>query len=696
MIKKGITFALLAACAIAARGNYKLENDKIRFELDDSGRLVSLKDPATGKDFAGGGALWRIIYQDGLSLEESTDAEKVLAKVEKVSDSQIDVSWGGDFPVKISCVLRGDEIVLTPEIENASKNLVLREFQFPLIKNANVSDGARLVWTRGAGEQIRNVRGYVRGAFTQYVAEDHKAIERSVIYPGTAASNFYVVEDAGTSLYIASLDKTFTKTLQLLRLRDFLKKPEIDFTMVKYPYLNPGESENMREYVLSVHKGDWHYFAKKYSDWAHTWYKQCNVADTVKKSNGWQRIIMRHQYGKIMFKYTQLPEIRKAGKEAGIDTLFMFGWTKEGHDAGYPEYSADDTQGGDAALKKRIEEFQSDGGNVIVYYNGQLIDMNTDYYRTIGKKISVKVSDGTEHIERYMFGGEGTALRTFGNKTFVTACPACPEWLERLEKLVDRAIALGANGVFFDQLGMFSQSCWDASHGHKVPCMDVMRYKREMMRKLRAYVDEKNPGMSFGIEWHSDCTSQYADYIHNCGFSTEIAGRETNGKPYIHALPVYRYMFPELPVSDRLIRDDRDIERRVNIALMWGWFSDVEIYRCRATIDATPTYKAYLTKADALRDKYRALILNGTFRDTDLAKSSSDKVDYTVFTNGGELAVLVTNTWCASETAKITVAGYEFVKSDGLGEFKASGEGDSANVELKKNALALLLFKKAK
>ena len=34
----------------------------------------------------------------------------------------------------------------------------------------------------------------------------------------------------------------------------------------------------------------------------------------------------------------------------------MFGWWKEGMDAGYPEYTADDTQGGDEALKNTLKK----------------------------------------------------------------------------------------------------------------------------------------------------------------------------------------------------------------------------------------------------------------------------------------------------------------------------------------------------
>jgi len=695
-MKKAVALFASASLALCALANFKLENDKVLFELDDNANLVHLKNKPGNRDYAGGQGLWRIIYNEGQSLEECVEAESVPKKIEKLSDSKLKISYAGRFPVEVVCELSDDEIILTPKIFNKSKDSVLREFQFPIVKNLSYTPDDKLIVMRAGGQQFRNILAHMKGAFTAYMAEDQNQIERANLYPGDASSNFYLVEDGKSALYIANYDSTFDKNLHLFRLRDFLKNPQIDLAMVKYPYLAPGGEKTYDPYILSPHVGDWRVSARKYSKWAHTWYKQCNVADSVKVSNGWHRVILRHQYGKIFYKYDDLWKIRKSGAECGIGTLFMFGWAKEGHDAGYPEYNPDLSQGGDENLKRNIEKFQSDGGTVIVYYNGQLIDMDTDFYRTLGKKVSVKTMSGADHTEFYKFGGMGTSLRRFGHKSFVTACPSCPEWREHLKKLVDRAIALGAKGVFFDQLGLPSHTCWDKSHGHSVPCMDVMGYKRDLVRELRKYVDSKKPGMSLGIEWQSDCTSEFCDYIHNCGFDTGIAGKEKNGKPYVRSIPISKYIFPELKISDRCIRDDRDVERRVNLALMWGWFTDIEIYRCRAIIDETPHYKAYLKLANGLRDKYRALICNGTFRDRDLAEISEEKVDYTTFENDKQIAVLATNTWLKNAECSVKVPNAKFVKADGIGEFSAKEENGSVKLSVAKNALALLLYEKNK
>lgn len=693
---------LFAAALFAAQLNaevFEIKNDKVRLSIDDRGNLISLKNLVDNREYAGGEGLWRIIYQDGLSLEESVESASVPVKVAK-TDGKISLEYGGEFPVKVLCKLEGDDIVFSSEIKNASKDKVLREFQFPMIQSANIKPETTLYWSHANGMSFPNVRGWLMAGFKSYMAQDNKAIERYDIYPSPLSMNYYVLDDGNCALYFASHDPEFEKTLHLLRTRkiggrgDF-KYGGIDLAMAKYPFLNAGESKKIADFVISPHSGDWHVSAKKYRKWADSWYKHIPIDDDFKKSNGWQRIIMRHQYGKVLFRYDQLPEIRKAGKEAGLDTILMFGWWKEGMDAGYPEYTPDDTQGGDKALKKWIREFQKDGGKVNLYYNGQLIDMGTNFYRTLGRKISIKRADGTEHMERYPFGGDGTALRVFGNKTFVTACPATKEWIEILKKLADRAIELGADGVFFDQLGFKSELCYDKSHGHPIPCQNIMKYKQEMLKNLRAYIREKKPDMSMGIEWVSDPTSMYADYIHSVAPNLHVSRKDKFGVPCTPHAPMYQYTFPEVYVTNRDIYNNDNVAPRCNLTVMRGWRDDAGVYRCRATVDDAPVYKAYLAKIAPLREKYRDLILNGTFRDRDLAVCDSRLPRFHTFENGSKMAVVTTSLADAQKvSANFTAAGYKFLEGDGIGDFKIRGDGERANVELGKNALAVLVFEK--
>ena len=694
------TLAVFAfACSVSAEV-FELKNDKIQLQIDDKGNLVSLKNIPQNREWAGGEGLWRIIYQDGLSLEESVESKSVPVSVKKDGE-KIKLSYGGEFPVQVECKLEGDEIRFSSEIKNASKDKVLREFQFPMIQSANIKKSTTLYWANAKGQYFNDIRKWLMSGFKSYMAQDNKAIEQYEMYPSRLSMNYYVLDDGDNSLYFANYDTEFEKTLHLLRTRQIggtgdFKYGGIDLTMAKYPFLKAGESKKIADYIISAHAGDWHVSAKKYRKWADTWYKHIPIDEDFKNSNGWQRIIMRHQYGKVLHRYDQLPEIRKAGKDAGIDTLLMFGWWKEGMDAGYPEYTADDTQGGDEALKKWIKEFQKDGGKVNLYFNGQLIDMSTKFYREKGCKLSVKRADGTEHMERYPFGGDGTALRVFGNKTFVTACPATEEWLNILKSFADRAIALGCDGVFFDQLGMRSELCHDASHGHAVPALNIMKLKGEMIRKLREYIRSKKPDMSMGIEWETDVTSMHVDYIHSVVISTDLTNRKTaNGVPRTAYAPMHKYTFPEVYSTNRHIYNNQDVPRRMNLTFMRGWREDAGVFRCRATVDKAPVYQAYLKKICDLRDEFREEALNSTFRDTDLAKCSNPDLEYQTYETADKIAVITTQSYAKKVEATFTVDGAtKLLKSGGLGEYRVEGKGNKIKVEMSKDGLIILVFDK--
>ena len=681
---------------------FELKNDKIQFQVDEKGNLVSLKNLVQNREYAGGKGLWRIIYQDGLSLEESIESEEVPVSVKKDGD-KILLSYGGDFSVKVECKLKDDEVHFSPEIKNTSKDKVLREFQFPMLKSANIKDDTILYWSYANGTYFKNIRGWlIGGGFRHYMAQDNKAIEQYGIYPSPMAMNYYVLDDKDCALYFASHDTEFEKTLHLVRTKKIGGKGEfsyggIDFAMAKYPFLKSGESKKYDDFVISAHSGDWHVSAKKYRKWADTWFKHTSIGDIYEKSNGWQRIILRHQYGAVLYRYDQLPEIRKAGKEAGLDTLLMFGWWKEGMDAGYPHYTADDTQGGDEALKKWIKEFQKDGGKVNLYFNGQLIDMSTKYYKERGHKVSIKRVDGTEHIERYPFGGDGTALRVFGNKTFVTACPACDEWLDVLKSFADRAIALGCDGVFYDQLGLTSELCYDASHGHAVPAQNIMKYKGEMVRKLREYIRSKKPEMSMGIEWICDVISMHSDYAHGVHQNLHLTGgRNTSGgAPRTAHVSMFQYTFPEIHTTNREIYNNQDVPRRMNLTFMRGWREDAGVYRCRATVDEAPVYKEYLTKINRLRDEFRDETLNSVLRDTELCVCSNPDLEYQTFETDDKITVVSTQSFKDKMSATFTVESAEkLIKTGGLGDYKVNGNSNSVNVEVAKNGLVVLVFKK--
>ncbi|MDR3710773.1 MAG: DUF6259 domain-containing protein [Capsulimonadaceae bacterium] len=677
-----------------------LQNEFVSFSIDEKANVCEFKNIVTGHDYAGRQGFWRLVYSHDEVLEEEILSEDCRPEISASTSGSLRIVYTSmksvtgdeeDFALSILIQLRGDSLEFSAKISNnSSQNRIIREFNFPTIKNISLAKDQYLY---SGVQKIENIAAAIAGQTSHYVAEDNKGINMPLANWGQASDGFAVIANAADGLYLGDHDATFETSPILFRKRG----NEIDAGIHKSPYLAPGENRNYELSVLSPYSGDWHIGTKKYREWFDKWFHPAPRPASIEKNfNGWYRLIMRHQYGKILFRHDELPRILKSMKETGIDTLFMFGWWFEGMDAGYPNYTFDESQGGKAALKEHIREFRANGGKLILYFNGRLIDTATEFYQGLGRKIAVTCCDGQPNIERYMFEGPGIDMRHgFGHKGFAQACPYVPEWMDILKRCADTAIDLDVDGVFFDQIGFAEKPCFNKDHGHSVPALHMRAARMAQLTELREYIKQRRPEMSLGFEHTENFSCGFADYVHSCP-GWNVASNDWLGKGEKPKLTTFveffRYTFPEIIISDREIRDDTDIERRVNLALLRGLVSDVEVHRCRSLIDETPHYKAYLTKANQLRDKYRRLIVTGLFRDTDGATCDNPELSWSVFTSGDELAVVATQSHLETTSATFTVPGYRFREWAGLGDAAVTGSKDGIAITLNRHGLATAVF----
>jgi len=233
-------------------------------------------------------------------------------------------------------------------------------------------------------------------------------------------------------------------------------------------------------------------------------------------------------------------------------------------------------------------------------------------------------------------------------------------------------------------LGINEAPCTDPRHGHVVPLVSPDRARAQYLEEIRRHVKSQNAQRAFGTEILCDAVAMHADFLHGL----------TGGSQPFGFLEWFRYTFPEVVFSDREIRDDNDIERRVNLNLLRGLRSDVELYRCRGTIADAPHYREYLGKANRLRLKYGDLFLEGKYCDTDHFTKSAGPVDARSFVRDNRLAVIATQSQQPEATAKIQVPGYRYVAGDGLGGYRLAPTGDTLVVTLPRYAVAVAIYEK--
>lgn len=680
---------------------YRMENEFITLEMDENGILQELRNRKTGRNLLRPHQLLRLILGDSGCLElDAVPAGRPEVQCEagrvSLKYSAVECEECGTIPiaVSLSAELCGDEIHWGIALENRSQEQVVREVHYPILSIRDPEPPMAAITSERVSERLENLPAQIRSCFTHYMAPDQKYIRRTALYPGRAASmNCFALDWGNEGLYYGCHDSTFELTGQVFELE---RQKSVNMYVVRYPFLKADGSWRECNIVTAPYSGSWTVCAEKYRKWADGWFTPPQIPDHVAHSSGWQRIILHHQYGEYLFPYEKLEQAYDDAAKAGIDTLFLFGWTAAGMDSGYPVYSADPKLGGVKTLKENIRKVQAKGGKVILYFNGQLIDVESDYYRSgEGARVAIKRADGTEHRESYNFTNGGTFLRAFVNKTFVVACPACRSWLEILKRHVDFAVELGVDSVFFDQLGLLSYPCCDPSHGHPVPYTGIMQGKREMLKELYEYAKSRNPEMGVGIECTTDQTLQYTDFVHIFGFPAGVWNsdwREKGEKPRtLSASYLFKAAFPEAVISNRNIRDDSDVEFPVNQMLLLGSRSDVEIYRCRATIAETPHYQAYLAKANALRERFGRLLYDGTFRAETFHRVSNPEIQTNSFLLGDELAVLLTQSNRELARTEVVAPGFQLERLDSVSGDVTMEEGV---VTIPRNGFAVLLYRR--
>ena len=678
-----------------------IENEFTHLSWTPDGELSEMKNRKSGRNWLRPHRLCRLILEKPGLLEFETfpsgecriesDGKQVCFSFDQVEDEN-----GTQYRIRteVTAILEDENVRWKIEVENRTEETVVRETHCPLLSIEDKKGSPALISSENISSRYEDLRKTLLRSFTAYMAPDHKYIRKIGTYPGMSLSMNFSVLDYGTEgLYLGCHDPEFFMTTHGFELE---KREKINCFIARFPFVRSGEKKADQTVVTSVYSGNWFRAARKYRKWADCWYTPVQMPEHVRNSPGWQRVIMHHQYGEYFFHYKDLPRILEHGLYAGIDTIFLFGWTREGMDAGYPQYSADPEAGGMDELRKNILEVRKNGGHVILYFNGQLIDTSSDFYRNgNGQKISVKRPDGTEHREFYNFSNTGTLIRQFGNKTFTLACPSSAEWLEILKDHVDFAWEAGADGVFFDQLGYTRCMCADPSHGHPVPFVGIMNSRRESLKKIYEYVKSKSPEFALGVEYPVDLEAPFCDFVHIWGNTAQVRNpgfRENGERPeLLNQSHLFRAAFPEVYLSDRDIRDDRDVVFPVNMLTFWGVRSDVEIFRCRADLSAAPVYGEYLKKANRLRMRYRELLLNGTFVAQELHSVGNPLVLSNGFIAGEHLAIILTQSSAESLETNVSVPGFELLEFDSIrGDVVRNGE----NYLLPRDALTILIYKK--
>lgn len=560
---------------------------------------------------------------------------------------------GSVHEVNLTVRVRDENGTLTFDGTVAAERVTVAEVTLPVLELAadTVTEDETLYRPEGLGRRIHEPRSRLYRAHTEYMDGDDTGVWEEVAYPGEMSMAWQGVQWGEQFLYLGQHDPEFTSVLFGSGVPPRGVEGELWFSATTPIWASQG---SIPPVVLTLLDGGWRAGARTYRTWAEGWYT--GPHPSTRPIRGWQRIIMRHQFGKVLFRYDDLVDVYEAGRRAGLDGILLFGWWKGGFDRGYPTYEVDEELGGAEGLSAAIAEIESRGGYVALYANGNLIDRSSAFARAHAAEVTKKDLTGLTYIPGYAFADESHSLRKFTANAFEIACHGAPRWREEMADVARIQASFGTRHVFFDQTAyhLTAWPCGDTRHEHGDEAGNESRYRRLTLDGIRTASNAE----SLGSEGMADMMIPALNYHHGWGFAFQD---EPEAFPAL-----FRSVFPEPYVSNRLIHDQRDGWRdQLNYAFVYHLFFDVAIHRSRETLAAYPEYEAHIQRLVALRNDYASCFDEGDFAFVDDANGLTH-VRYTAGTQS--IDVLWNRTDEPVASASRTVPAHEVLVLERAGE----------------------------
>lgn len=568
--------------------------------------------PGEGSDF------WRLILDDGMRTEIPVFSHEQIGTVTQGEDQLIldyptlKTGYGDSVAVHFTVTvgLQDGLLSFTTRIEN-SADLRVNECFCPLADFTSLGgekEKDKLYLPKGLGSCIKNPWRTLTGLTSQYYYHDQHETFLHLHYP-RATMGWFGVQSAGRFLYVSRYDPDGRHCFLTLRQRIHSNPTNLMFGVNHFPIARKGETVENPAVVIGFLDGDWRAGAQTYRAWADkNFFRVTEKAPWVKNLTGWQRIIMRSQYGEDYITADDLPEIYRIGAKYGIHTIFLFAWWKQGMDRGYPYYE-EPYPGAFRKLKENIERVQAMGGRVILECNCHFMDPKTDYYRENGAELALLDINGNEVRPSFSYPGYGEYRVTYGAVQFPLCCFGTEKWRNQVLDQIRQLDELGADCTFADCIGGCPyQPCFNDRHEHGNRVDRDWFYRRQFFAEAEKYCAEH--GKVLAAEVVTDVAASYTQFMHglvNVDFA--IRGDQFPA--------MFRYTFPEVITTERGIRDEEgDFARRLRCALVYGLRLDAELYVCRTHLDSAPKYAAAVKAYTDTLMKYREFFLDGSFTAT--------------------------------------------------------------------------------
>lgn len=300
-----------------------------------------------------------------------------------------------------------------------------------------------------------------------------------------------------------------------------------------FPFLDPGRTWESPPVALHFHEGTWWAAAGHYRSWfdrtmplpvdkSRSW---------LSEQDAWQSTIISYPEDSIGYRFTELPQLAAAARDAGIHVLQLDGWDIGGIDRAYPQYMPDPRLGSADELRDAIATCRGMGVEVLLFTNLQWAHMETDWWR---QELHQYASQDPRGFHRNSMGWEYHTLLGLANQCesrMVAMNPAHAGFDRAIRDQLLQVARLGPAGTQIDKLN-------GALGIDYAPDLDLPRDEAmvgSVWRTLRAIHDDaraENPDYCIAAECHWDRIMPLVDASYSRFFTEDH-------------LPTHAAVFPE-------------------------------------------------------------------------------------------------------------------------------------------------------
>lgn len=414
------------------------------------------------------------------------------------------------------------------------------------------------------------------------------------------------------------------------------------FAAVHVPYIQPGERRVLTPIVLEAYRGDWQAGVDRYTAWRRTWMPLPSVPAWAAEPHAWQQLHINSPEGEYRLRFTDLPAIGAECARHGVKALQLVGWNDGGQDQGNPSHDPDPRLGAFAELQAAIAAIQALGVKVILFTKFTWADRATPRFRN--ELIHQAAKD--PHGDYYHYAGyqyqTATQLLDINTKRLIPMCFLSEAYLHTCEDEFRKVVALGADGMLFDESLHHTPSllCFDPTHGHR-PGAPVYANDVELIRRLQRLVPP-----DFLMAGEACYDWEFAAY--------QLSYHRSDSHAHI---PLSRYMLPTVPLMTAVTGfDDRNM---INQCLLYRYLISYEPFNFKGRLDDIPQTVAYGRQMDVLRTQLRGYFWDGEFCHTVGAhvagQDGSPHHPYAVFRRAdGALGLVIAN-YHSTQSITVTV-----------------------------------------